>query len=100
MGDEGALVELVGAAFREWKGTRVERLAGDHAVFAFAAAVLAAVPDGTALRWIVDDDGAECPDCDDNTLAGPVPAGEEFPTGHRHPPAHAGCRCLLAPASA
>ncbi|MGA2521696.1 MAG: DivIVA domain-containing protein [Acidimicrobiales bacterium] len=100
VGDEAALVELVGAAFREWKGTRVERLAGDQAVFAFARAVLAAVPDGTALRWIVDDDGVECPDCDDNALAGPVPAGEEYPTGHRHPPAHAGCRCLLAPASA
>jgi len=99
-GDEPALVELVGAAFREWKGARVERLAGDRAVLAFARAALAAMPGGTALRWIVDDEGAECPDCDDNALAGPVPAGEEFPTGHRHPPAHAGCRCLLAPTTA
>jgi DivIVA domain-containing protein len=100
VGDEPALVELVGAAFREWKGARVERLAGDQAVFAFARAALAAVPGGTTLRWVVDDDGAECPDCDDNALAGPVPAGDDFPTGHRHPPAHAGCRCLLAPANA
>ncbi len=99
-GDESALVELVGAAFREWKGARTERLAGDHAVYAFARAALAAVPVGTALRWVVDDDVAECPDCDDNALAGPVPSGEDFPTGHPHPPAHAGCRCLLAPATA
>jgi hypothetical protein len=24
--------------------------------------------------------------------------GETFPTGQAHPPAHPGCRCLLAPA--
>ena len=30
-----------------------------------------------------------------NAEAGPRPCGEAFPTGHRHPPAHAGCRCLL-----
>jgi len=99
-GDESALVELVGAAFREWKGARTERLAGDKTVFAFARAALAAVPSGTLLRWVVDDDVAECPDCDDNALADPVRSGEAFPTGHPHPPAHAGCRCLLVPANA
>jgi AcrR family transcriptional regulator len=99
-GDDAALVELVGAAYREWKGARVERLAGDQTVAAFSQGALAAIPAGTALRWVVDDDGAECPDCDDNALAGSLPAGESFPTGHRHPPAHAGCRCLLAPLNA
>lgn len=99
-GDESALVELVGAAFREWKGARTERLAGDRTVFAFARAALLAVPEGTELRWVVDDDVAQCPDCDDNALAGPVPSRQEFPTGHPHPPAHAGCRCLLVPANA
>jgi len=99
-GDESALVELVGVAFREWKGARVERLAGDHTVAAFSQGVLAALPAGSTLRWIVDDDDAECPDCDDNALAGPLPAGEAFPTGHVHPPAHVGCRCLLAPGNA
>ena len=94
-GDESALVELVGAAFREWKGARTERLAGDQTVFAFARAALAAMPKGTVLRWVVDDDMAECPDCDDNALAGPVPSRDAFPTGHPHPPAHAGCRCFL-----
>ena len=99
-GDEAALVEHVGAAFREWKGQRTERLATDHAHAAFARAVLAVTPDGGELRWVVDDDGAECPDCDDNALAGLVPAGEAFPTGHRQPPAHAGCRCLVVPGTA
>ncbi len=99
-GDDTALVEHVGAAFREWKGARVERLAGDEALAAFSQASLAATPDAVSLRWIVDDGGVQCPDCDDNALAGPLRRGETFPTGHRSPPAHAGCRCLLAPAEA
>lgn len=99
-GDEVALIEHVGAAFREWKGSRVERVAADHAHAAFAQAVLAVTPAGSSLRWVVDDDGAECPDCDDNALAGALAGGETFPTGHRHPPAHPGCRCLLVPDTA
>ncbi len=98
-GDDAALVELVGAAYREWKGARVERLAADQTVAAFSQSVTA-VSGGAKLRWIVDDDGVECPDCDDNALAGHVPAGDTFPTGHAYPPAHAGCRCLLAPLNA
>jgi DivIVA domain-containing protein len=95
--DEAFMVEHVGAAFRDWKGARIERLATDEAVAAFSRAVLAASDSGTRLVWVVDDDGIECPDCDDNALAGPTPRGEAFPTGHPHPPAHAGCRCLLSP---
>ena len=31
-----------------------------------------------------------------NALGGIICAGESFPTGHRHAPAHAGCRCGIA----
>ena len=41
--DETAAIEHVGAAFREWKGERIERLAGDHVVAAFSTGTLAAV---------------------------------------------------------
>ena len=99
-GDDAALVEHVGGAFRDWKGARVERLAGDQAVAAFSRAAVAVIQSGSTLRWLVDDDGVQCPDCDDNALAGPVPRGDTFPTGHPHPPAHAGCRCLVAPMDA
>jgi len=99
-GDDSALVEHVGAAYRDWKGGRVERLAGDQATAAFSQASLAAAAPTVSLLWIVDDGGTQCPDCDDNALAGPLPRGEAFPTGHSCPPAHAGCRCLLAPAGA
>jgi hypothetical protein len=63
-------------------------------------AALAGRPDDHAV-WIAVS-GTErppCPDCEDNALAGPTRVGDVFPTGHRSPPAHPGCRCLLAPAS-
>jgi len=40
--------------------------------------------DDDQLRWVVDDDGTPCPDCDDNALAGPTPKGEHYPTGQAH----------------
>jgi hypothetical protein len=43
---------------------------------------------------VVDEEG-QCPDCDDNALAGPVTKGQPYPTGQPHPPAHPGCRCIL-----
>ncbi len=91
--------ERIGAAYRECKAQRVEGLAGDAVTAAFSRGELAVMPAGAASRWVVDDNGRPCPDCDDNALAGPTPAGEAFPTGQAHPPAHAGCRCLLAPAA-
>jgi cell division septum initiation protein DivIVA len=104
---EGSLegsADAAGVAYREWKGTRVEGLAGDFTTRAFATgelAVLSSLGNGEAplLRWAVEDDdgGGSCPDCDDNSLAGPQPPGAAFPTGHAHPPVHPGCRCLLVP---
>jgi hypothetical protein len=95
--DDASLVDNVSAAYREWKGPRIERVAGDHVVAAFSQGELEVAREGTALRWIVDDGGERCPDCDDNALAGALPRGESYPTGQARPPAHSGCRCLLAP---
>jgi DivIVA domain-containing protein len=101
-GDGGGAADpadRVGAAYREWRGARVERLVGDAALDAFSVGVVSAA--GTAgLRWVLAGSGTGCADCDDNALAGVVGKGEEFPTGHRHPPAHAGCRCLVVPTPA
>jgi cell division septum initiation protein DivIVA len=93
----GDPADRVGAAFREWRGERVERLVGDQATQAFSAGVAAASADGK-VRWVVTTAGG-CSDCEDNALAGAVSGSETFPTGHAHPPAHSGCRCLIAPAT-
>ncbi len=97
--DESAVAERVGGAFREWKGERIERLAGDYVIAGFSAGSLAG--SSQDIEWIAAaaPGSTPCPDCDDNALNGPQPAGQEFPTGHRHPPAHSGCRCLLAPSA-
>jgi len=100
--EESAVTEHIGSAFREWKGARVERLAGDHVVAAFSLGSLAVAGSaGTPVEWVAIalPDETPCPDCEDNGLNGAQAAGEEFPTGHRHPPAHPGCRCLLAVAT-
>ena len=98
--DQAVLIESLGAAYREWKSQRVERIAGDALCAAFSRGTWHGAPDGTALRWIVDDVDGPCPDCDDDALAGELPKGESFPTGQAHPPAHTGCRCLLVPVKA
>ena len=96
--DEGGdLGDQVSAAYREWRGERVQRVSGDYATQAFSAGVLAAGAD-QKLRWVVTS-ATGCSDCEDNALAGAVSASEAFPTGHAHPPAHSGCRCLVAPTS-
>ena len=97
--DQAVLVEALGAAYREWKTQRIERLSGDVLSAAFSRGSWQAVPEGTMLRWIVEDTDGPCPDCDDDALAGALPKGEPFPTGQHHPPAHSGCRCLLVPGS-
>ncbi|MDQ1439155.1 MAG: hypothetical protein QOK43_2784 [Acidimicrobiaceae bacterium] len=97
--EESDPADRIGAAYREWKGDRIERLASHAVVSAWSRAAYRSVAEGTVLRWVVDDQGAPCPDCDDNALAGPTAKGDEYPTGQQHPPAHAGCRCLLVRAS-
>ncbi len=88
--------DRVGAAFREWRGERIERLVGDFAVQSFSAGVAAAAPSDGMVRWVMTS-STGCSDCDDNALAGAVPMAEGFPTGHAYPPAHSGCRCLVTP---
>jgi DivIVA domain-containing protein len=95
--DEAGLSERISAVYREWKVSKVERLAVHYLIAAHERGGFVAQPEGMPLRWIVDDDGP-CPDCEDNALAGPTPRGTAFPTGQLHPPAHVGCRCLLTSA--
>jgi DivIVA domain-containing protein len=93
----GDPADRIGAAFREWRGERVERLVGDQATLAFSSGVAAASADGK-VRWVVTT-ATGCSDCEDNALGGAVSGSEAFPTGHAHPPAHSGCRCLITPAT-
>jgi DivIVA domain-containing protein len=99
-GNDEAIVESLGAGYRQWKAERIEPVTRHHLAAAFSVGSYTATPADTSLRWLVDDDEGACPDCDDNALAGPTTKGTVFPTGQAHPPAHAGCRCLLVPITA
>jgi cell division septum initiation protein DivIVA len=81
------------AAYREWRMQRADEAAGNLVLLAHGRGAFDAVPAGTPIRWIVDPEGPLCPDAEDNALGGVVAAGEPFPTGHCHAPAHPGCRC-------
>jgi hypothetical protein len=96
--DDEALVDAVSATYREWKTSRGEPFARHHLAAAYALGAFAASATDE-LQWVVDVAEGGCPDCDDNALAGPTRRGEAYPTGQIHPPAHAGCRCLVLPAS-
>lgn len=96
-GDNDVVAKRVRAVYREWKTQQVDNQLDDVFRLAYGRGVLVALPAGTPVRWIVDPAGPPCPDAEDNSLAGSVPSGEAFPTGHVCAPAHADCRCLLAP---
>jgi hypothetical protein len=38
-----------------------------------------------------------CEDCEQNAEQGPIPLGDDFPSGDSEPPAHTNCRCCLMP---
>lgn len=97
-GDEEELTNRIRACYREWKTQRIVELTRHHVLAAFSRGQYDAVPEGTALQWVVDESGQPCPDAEDNALAGPVTKGDGFPTGHCLPPAHGGCRCMVVPA--
>jgi DivIVA domain-containing protein len=96
--DEEALVEAISATYREWKTARAEPFARHHAAAAYAYGAFSGAP-ADELVWVVDRAEGGCPDCDDNALAGPTARGSAYPTGQLYPPAHAGCRCLVLPAT-
>ncbi len=97
-GDEQEIGDRIRSCYREWKTQRIADTARHYVVVAFSRGVAGSAADGQSYRWLVDDGAVPSPDCEDNALAGPVPAGEPFPTGDMCPPAHPGCRCLAVPA--
>jgi len=96
-GDTGGLVERIGARYREWKNQTLESSLAEALSFAWSRGVYDAVPDDAVLWWVPFEEG-RCSDCDDNGLE-PTKKSDLFPTGQAFPPAHPGCRCLLAPAT-
>jgi len=97
LGDDAnpdVIAHRIGARYREWKGEELDNRLSDLLAAVYARGVYDAAPEGALLRWVPAEQG-QCPDADDNALE-PTRRGERFPTGQPFPPAHPGCRCLLA----
>lgn len=96
-GDKDEMSNLIRSVYREMKMQRVEQQVSDIARMAYSRGAYLVLDQGTPVCWMVDPNGPSCADAEDNSLAGSTELGSEFPTGHVHPTAHAGCRCLVAP---
>lgn len=97
-GDNDEVARTTRAIYREWKTQHIDDQLDDVFLSAFAGGVAVTAEHGSPMVWLIDPNSPGCPDCEDNSLAGPVAAGDPFPTGHTSAPAHAGCRCLVLPA--
>jgi cell division septum initiation protein DivIVA len=91
--DADELSDTVRALYRESRSRRLDEAAA-AAVVAVDGLVAIANAGGPVV-WRVEDGGPCGPDCADNSLAGEIKAGDEFPTGDAHPPSHPACTCWL-----
>ncbi|HUY47663.1 MAG TPA: NUDIX domain-containing protein, partial [Streptosporangiaceae bacterium] len=77
---------------------RSEQIAVSEVTRAWNAAILALTRlAGTYVRWQTKNDSRVCPGCMANQQAGPVLAGQMFPSATASPPLHPRCRCVLLP---
>ena len=93
--DADELSDTVRALYRESRSRRIPEAAAAATIAVDGLVVLATA--AGQIEWVVEEGGPCGPDCADNALAGAIDAGEEFPTGDRHPPAHPACTCRLVP---
>ncbi len=93
----GDATERANAAYKEWRGARVERLCADVARRAFSIGVVAAC-DGRDVRFVPAPNDAPCDACALDAQSGTRRAGLAFPSGSAYPPLHAGCACAVVPA--
>ncbi|MCI3949913.1 MAG: hypothetical protein K0R11_1847, partial [Acidimicrobiales bacterium] len=76
-GDHAGTAERISTAYREWKSTLAEPLARSAALAAEARGRLGSPG---PVCWVPDPGTPACPACADNAAAGPLPAGEAFPS--------------------
>ena len=96
-GDTSEMSNLIRTVYREWKMQQIDKLVSDIARLAYSRGAYLVLDAGTKVCWMVDPNGPACADAEDNSLAGTIALGENFPTGHEHPVVHSGCRCLVVP---
>jgi cell division septum initiation protein DivIVA len=92
----GDASERANAAYKEWRGARVERLCTDVARRAFHVGVTQSAV-GRHVQFLVAPNDAPCDACALDAAAPPRAYGQAFPSGSLFPPLHAGCACTVLP---
>lgn len=96
-GDRAILSGLMRDVYRAWKTDLLDQYIDDIACSTYSKGGFLALEPGVPVAWVVDPASGCCSECEDNSLAGALNKGTEFPTGHEFAPAHPGCRCLVYP---
>lgn len=96
-GDRAILAGLMRDVYRGWKTELLDQYIDDIACSTYSKGGFLALEPGVQVAWVVDPVSGCCSECEDNSLAGALNKGAEFPTGHEFAPAHPGCRCLVYP---
>lgn len=96
-GDRAVLSALMRDVYRAWKTEHLDQYVDDIACSAYSKGGFLALEPTVQVAWMVDPNSECCSECEDNSLAGAVSKGTQFPTGHEFAPAHPGCRCLVHP---
>ncbi len=96
-GNRDILTGLMRDVYRKWKMDDLDSHVDNIACSAYSKGGFLSLEPGSHITWMVDPVTKCCSECDDNALGGAVKRGDSFPTGHNHPPAHPGCRCLVGP---
>ena len=96
-GDREIVASLMRDVYRKWKTDFIDQKVDDIACTSYSKGGFLALEPNARVSWMVDPNAECCSECEDNSLAGAVAKGDEFPTGHAMPPAHPGCRCLVCP---
>ncbi|MEX1217332.1 MAG: DivIVA domain-containing protein [Acidimicrobiales bacterium] len=98
-GDHDDLAQRIRSTFREWKSQRVDDAISFAVLAACNRGIVDRIPKASKMRWVIASGDAPSPDCEDNALGGAIGRGETFPTGHKVPPLHSGCHCVVLPVS-
>jgi len=96
-GNRDILTGLMRDVYRKWKLDDLDSHIDNIACSAYSKGGFLSLEPGSHITWMVDPVTKCCSECDDNALGGAMKRGDSFPTGHSHPPAHPGCRCLVGP---
>ncbi len=79
----------------DWSLTELRKHYNQMFKYASRDYIQALKSDISKKRWSTANDQNVCDICKKNESVGDIPIKAKFPSGHLHPPAGYGCRCII-----